>query len=207
MTRFTTLYPTAFPQRVDTDEKRADWMQVWGDVLDTMTPAQVGEAVKACTVAHKWPPTPAEFRALAVPEPDYEASFNDAAHARWTSSAVYWAAQRYGWADLRVTTFAKGGARFIRLLDEALADPALPEIPQHQALPKPTGTYSQEAAKAALVGAKAMLNAQPSQRWAEQIMAQIDAGEAVYSIAVTMACRALGRDPHTVRFTARTAKP
>lgn len=201
MIRFQTLYRDSFAKHIDTDEKIADWLEVWSMVLGTMTGEQVKTALDKTTMAHKWPPTPAEFKALCIPDVDYQATFADAANGRWTIAAVYWAAQRFGRFELRTATWQKAGERWIKLLDDALADPDLPEIPEHKALPAPAASYSQEAGRAALQSIKGMLKPkEPGTQWAQDILDAIANGEPQHYVAVQMACRALGKDIHDIQF-------
>lgn len=150
-----------YPQRwrsafADTNAIR-NWREAWADALadERITPQQVADAVRACRRKYDWPPSLTEFLKLCSPPVDYEAAFREAVEQmrmrdngadKWSSPAVYWAAVEFGTWELRQATWVLAKTRWSRLLDEKLATPDLPPVPERrEALPAPGKTTADPA--------------------------------------------------------------
>lgn len=174
-------------QGADLDAVKATWARRLSD----LTGEQIARGLMACERL-KFPPTLPEFKTLCM-NVDYEAAFHEAAKQqalrpegrdKWPTSALYWAAQRFGPFDLLNLSYRQAEARWRSVLDDVLASD-LPDIPENRlAIPAPgEQTVTREDAierLGELRGAMARFGlGRPSVRWAENLMEREAAGDAL----------------------------
>lgn len=90
----------------------------------------------------EWPPVDVPvFLRYCLPVRDYRAAFGEAQEkaylrnvglgggpADWSHPAVYWAASRFGWFELRNSSWDRASGRWAEVLDEVLTWTSWPEI-------------------------------------------------------------------------------
>lgn len=172
------------------------WRSTWSEGLADLAGDEIRAGLVACLNASDWPPTLPEFRRLCRPVPDYETAFRDAVtaaghrlrgeNADWSSPALYWTAQDFGFFELQHAAWETSRARWTRLLDERLRDPRLPPIPlPRAALPAVGQTHRRGAARAAIEATTARLTTMrpwDGVAWAHWIMGRLERGEVVSSL-------------------------
>lgn len=149
-TRMAAMYGNRFAQMwagVDPEAIKA----TWAEGLGHLTPGEISDGLDACK-SRDWPPSMPEFIRLCRQPPDYFAMFVEASHGNWRSALTYWAAARFGFFELRTTSWEHAKTTWIRAVDETRAMQALPDIPEREtkALPAPGRTYTRDKAAAAV---------------------------------------------------------
>lgn len=159
--RFATMWAGVDPAMVK---------ETWSEALAGFSADEIATGLRAC-MGNDWPPTLPEFLKACRRPPDYEAMFIAAANGRFESDVAYWAAQSFGFFEIRNTPWASAKARWIRCVDTTREFADLPERPEHRrrALPAPGQTVSPEKARAAVDEINAMLKRRP--------LPQVDDGE------------------------------
>jgi len=128
-------------------------MKTWSEELADLTPEQIANGVNASRDL-KYPPTLGEFRDLCLKVPfDPEEAYQEAVNQmyirhsggkdKWSHPAIFWAAVKIGYFDLRNSTWSSIKDRWSRLLEEEFAKGSWEEIPAARvALPSPGQTFA-----------------------------------------------------------------
>lgn len=156
--RLSTMYGTRFAQHwhgIDPAEVKA----TWAAGLAGCSGEQIARGLEACMTL-EWPPALPQFRALCCPRSDYHQLFLDACSGRYTGPLTYWAAQQFGYFELRNATWKSAERRWQRIVDELLQDEPLPPVPPHvgaPALPAPGQAGATEIGRRAIEQIRQML--------------------------------------------------
>jgi len=140
--RFDGLYPNKFRAQFIDQQAVDNWKFVWSECLadENITFDEIALALKACRRDLAWPPSFAEFYQACKPKVNHELEFIEAVRClnlrrtgrdsgQWRSKASYWAASSLSF-DIMNNSYAKIKTQWIQALDDKLADPNLPEIPE-----------------------------------------------------------------------------
>lgn len=200
-----------FPDAQAVENWRESWVEAFED--EGVTPAEVKVAIQAMRKRFSWPPSIAEFIALARPPVDPDAAYHEAVAGlqerlcgrmgEWSHRAVYWA------ADLLRHDLLKQGqeqvkARWKKVLAAQLERKGLPEIPA-PALQLPAPGHSateRERAVAHMVQLQASnvfkrLGDPQDTSWARRILVRAQCNCPRLTRAVIAgAAQALGRTPN-----------
>lgn len=121
----------------------------WAEALAGFTQVEIERGIASLSKCG-FPPSRPEFVQLCRPPLDYQAALDEAlmqmrrrhddGSDTWSNPAIYWAAAKISYFDLRNTPWAVLKPRWIAALDEAMANPRGPVPPKAIALPAPGET-------------------------------------------------------------------
>lgn len=159
--------------KVNRDLSSAEAVRAWAREANAqitrsrLTVAQLDAGLDRARETLEWPPIeiPVLLR-LCLDVPDFEAAFAEAqvgAYRRqqgeattWSHPAVYWAADRLGWYEVRNTGWAQIGRRWQATLLEVMAWGTWPPI-EPVFLPDSRGPQTRAVQQAALAKARELL--------------------------------------------------
>jgi len=129
--------------------------QTWAEGLAGYSGTEIQRGLEACKQRANFPPTLPEFCKMCRSEADTahaESLFVFAQHAihlgDWQGNRLaYWTTQFVGAADVRNNPWIYIKSRWVKTLNDCLAETVLPEIPPPRAaLPAPGTTHSKDVA-------------------------------------------------------------
>ncbi len=167
--RFSGMYPRKFSSLFKEPHLIDNWKQVWSEGLasEGITGDEVGKALQLCLTRFDWPPELPEFIQLCRPPIEPESAYFEALRMMryrfsdneqekslevWSNPAIFYAANRIGFHDLKLVPFEKISKRWRSELADAEAKVRAGiypiTVPERKLeLPKPERPFDAEKAR------------------------------------------------------------
>lgn len=133
-----------------------EMQEVWAEAFAGYSDAELQRGLQAC-LTHQWSPTLPEFLGWCRPQMTAEMAFTEAQRnlkepdlqkRNWSSKAVYWTAEQYGFYDVKQHGWAKARQRWTAIWQSMTARKDLLEIPVMKQLNAPDAKRTAVVSKA-----------------------------------------------------------